>query len=136
MVNDKDIVFVTTTLNTKWLNYQKRLIKNMFPDSKHIIVDGGKNWPNSWFYWIDEVKKCGLETCMTLGMLTEEQSKKLKNSGLVGLGVVAGIAISLQFSAMAQKPTDPPLPLEELRQLADVFGLIKSDYVEYFRRIN
>ncbi|HEX5343610.1 MAG TPA: S41 family peptidase [Duganella sp.] len=56
--------------------------------------------------------------------------KKLKNSGLVGLGVVAGIAISLQFSAMAQKPTDPPLPLEELRQLADVFGLIKSDYVE------
>ncbi|MTV38973.1 S41 family peptidase [Duganella radicis] len=56
--------------------------------------------------------------------------KKLKNSGLVGLGVVAGIAISLQFSAMAQKPVDPPLPLEELRQLADVFGLIKSDYVE------
>ncbi|NVM76719.1 carboxyl-terminal processing protease [Duganella sp. SG902] len=56
--------------------------------------------------------------------------KKLKNSGLVGLGVVAGVAISLQFSAMAQKPVDPPLPLEELRQLADVFGLIKSDYVE------
>ncbi|WP_432380978.1 S41 family peptidase [Duganella sp. P38] len=56
--------------------------------------------------------------------------KKLKNSGLVGLGVVAGVAISLQFSAMAQKPADPPLPLEELRQLADVFGLIKSDYVE------
>ncbi|MGV7211105.1 S41 family peptidase [Oxalobacteraceae bacterium A2-2] len=56
--------------------------------------------------------------------------KKLKNSGLVGLGVVAGIAVSLQFSAMAQKPVDPGLPLEELRQLADVYGLIKSDYVE------
>ncbi|SFL76154.1 S41 family peptidase [Rugamonas rubra] len=56
--------------------------------------------------------------------------KKLKNSGLIGLGVVAGIAVSLQFSAMAQKPVDPALPLEELRQLADVFGLIKSDYVE------
>jgi carboxyl-terminal processing protease len=56
--------------------------------------------------------------------------KKLKNSGLIGLGVVAGIAVSLQFSAVAQKPMDPPLPLEELRQLADVFGLIKSDYVE------
>ncbi|SDG93298.1 MULTISPECIES: S41 family peptidase [unclassified Duganella] len=56
--------------------------------------------------------------------------KKLKNTGLIGVGVVAGIAISLQFSAMAQKPMDPPLPLEELRQLADVFGLIKSDYVE------
>ncbi|KAB8040117.1 S41 family peptidase [Janthinobacterium aquaticum] len=55
---------------------------------------------------------------------------KLKNSGLIGLGVVAGIAVSLQFSAMAQKNVEPALPLEELRQLADVFGLIKSDYVE------
>ena len=55
---------------------------------------------------------------------------KLKNTGLVGLGVMAGIAVSLQFSALAQKQTDLTLPLEELRQLADVFGLIKSDYVE------
>ncbi len=31
---------------------------------------------------IDEVKKTGLETCMTLGMLSEEQSKKLKTAGL------------------------------------------------------
>ncbi|MCE3261572.1 MAG: peptidase [Pseudoduganella sp.] len=56
--------------------------------------------------------------------------KKLKNAGLIGLGVVAGVAVSLQFSAMAQKQVDPALPLEELKQLADVYGLIKSDYVE------
>jgi len=31
---------------------------------------------------IDEVKKTGLETCMTLGMLTDTQSKKLKDAGL------------------------------------------------------
>lgn len=31
---------------------------------------------------IDEVKKTGLETCMTLGMLTDSQSKKLKEAGL------------------------------------------------------
>lgn len=31
---------------------------------------------------VDEVKKTGLETCMTLGMLTEAQSKKLKGAGL------------------------------------------------------
>lgn len=31
---------------------------------------------------IDEVKKTGLETCMTLGMLTDSQSKKLKGAGL------------------------------------------------------
>ncbi len=55
---------------------------------------------------------------------------KLKNSGLVGLGVIAGIAASLQFSALAQKPGDAGLPYDELRQLADVYGLIKSDYVE------
>ncbi len=54
---------------------------------------------------------------------------KLKNFGLIGLGIIAGIAGSMQFDASAQKAT-APLPLEELRQLADVFGLIKSDYVE------
>lgn len=54
---------------------------------------------------------------------------KLKNFGLIGLGVIAGIAGSMQFEANAQKSASP-LPLEELRQLADVFGLIKSDYVE------
>lgn len=31
---------------------------------------------------VDEVKKTGLETCMTLGMLTKEQSDKLKDAGL------------------------------------------------------
>jgi carboxyl-terminal processing protease len=53
-----------------------------------------------------------------------------KNSSLVGLGVIAGVAVSMQFSALAQKPVEPGMPLEELRQLADVYGLIKSDYVE------
>ena len=57
-------------------------------------------------------------------------SIKLKNIGLIGLGVVAGVAGSMQFDAMAQKNVGAPLPIEELRQLADVFGLIKSDYVE------
>ena len=64
----------------------------------------------------------------------------VKNIGLVSLGVAAGFAASLQFSAIAQKapaavaatpaPATAPLPLDELRQLADVYGLIKSDYVE------
>jgi len=55
---------------------------------------------------------------------------KLKNSGLIGLGAIAGVAISMQFSAIAQKPVDQGMPLDELRQLADVYGLIKTDYVE------
>jgi carboxyl-terminal processing protease len=57
-------------------------------------------------------------------------SSKLKNISLVVLGVVVGVGASVQFDAMAQKNAGAPLPLEELRQLADVFGLIKSDYVE------
>ena len=55
---------------------------------------------------------------------------KVKSIGLIGLGMVAGVAASFQFSAAAQKAAGAPLPLEELRQLSDVFGLIKSDYVE------
>jgi carboxyl-terminal processing protease len=55
---------------------------------------------------------------------------KAKNFGLIGLGMVAGVAASFQFSAHAQKEAGAPLPLEELRQLADVYGLIKTDYVE------
>jgi carboxyl-terminal processing protease len=55
---------------------------------------------------------------------------KLKNLGLVGLGLIAGIAGSMQFDAMAQRNANSPLPIEELRTLADVFGLIKTDYVE------
>lgn len=57
-------------------------------------------------------------------------SSKLKNVGLITLGVLAGVAGSMQFDALAQKSAGAPLPVDELRQLADVFGLIKSDYVE------
>ena len=54
---DKRICFVTTTLYTKWLDYQSKIIKDLFPESTHLIIDGRQNWPYSWFYWIDEVKK-------------------------------------------------------------------------------
>lgn len=53
----------------------------------------------------------------------------LKNLGLIGIGVVAGIAGSMQFEAIAQRSAGP-VPYEELHQLTEVFGLIKSDYVE------
>ncbi|CDG85664.1 S41 family peptidase [Janthinobacterium agaricidamnosum] len=55
---------------------------------------------------------------------------KVKSIGLIGLGVAAGFGATMQFSAIAQKIVNAPLPLEELRQLSDVFGLIKTDYVE------
>src|SRR5450830_710557 len=55
---------------------------------------------------------------------------KLKNIGLIGLGMIAGVAASMQLDAIAQKSGAEPLPLEEVRQLTDVFGMIKSNYVE------
>lgn len=55
---------------------------------------------------------------------------KVKSIGLIGLGVLAGIGATMQFPAIAQKVVNAPLPLDELRQLSDVFGLIKTDYVE------
>jgi len=57
-------------------------------------------------------------------------ASKLKNFGLIGFGMFAGVAATMQFDALAQRDSGNPLPVEELRQLADVFGLIKTDYVE------
>jgi carboxyl-terminal processing protease len=55
----------------------------------------------------------------------------LEKTGLVGIGLVAGVAISLHFAALADKETvATPLPVEELRAFSEVFGRIKSDYVE------
>jgi carboxyl-terminal processing protease len=55
---------------------------------------------------------------------------KLKQAGLVCAGLVGGVLISLQFSAMAEKETRNTLPIEELRTFAEVFNAIKQGYVE------
>ncbi len=55
---------------------------------------------------------------------------RLQQIGLVFFGLVAGVLISLNFSANAQKEALAPLPVEELRTFADVFNAIKQGYVE------
>ena len=55
---------------------------------------------------------------------------RIEKIGLIGLGLVAGVLISIQFSAVAEKDSVNSLPIEELRSFAEVFGRIKSDYVE------
>ena len=55
---------------------------------------------------------------------------KLRQAGLVGAGLLGGVLISLQFSAIADKETRASLPIEELRTFAEVFNAIKSGYVE------
>lgn len=54
---------------------------------------------------------------------------KLKVAGLLTLGAVAGALTTIQLQAYARNSL-APLPLEELQQLAAVFGMVKSDYVE------
>jgi carboxyl-terminal processing protease len=54
---------------------------------------------------------------------------KLKVAGFIALGAVAGALTTMQLQAFARGSL-APLPLEELQQLAAVFGMVKSDYVE------
>ena len=55
--------------------------------------------------------------------------QKLKIAGWIAVGAMAGAltTVSLQTAA---RGAFAPLPLEELQQLAAVFGMVKSDYVE------
>jgi carboxyl-terminal processing protease len=53
-----------------------------------------------------------------------------KKAGLIGLGTVLGVLLTLNFSAVAQREAKLPIPYEDLQLLAAVFGKIKSDYVE------
>ena len=54
---------------------------------------------------------------------------KLKMAGWVAVGAVAGALATMQLQATARNSVTQ-LPLEELQQLASVFGMVKSDYVE------
>jgi carboxyl-terminal processing protease len=54
---------------------------------------------------------------------------KLKITGWISLGVMAGALTTVSLQTVA-RGTLAPLPLEELQQLAAVFGMVKSNYVE------
>ena len=54
---------------------------------------------------------------------------KFKQISLVSMGVLIGAALTLNYSAIAEREPEP-LPLEDLRAFSEIFGKIKSDYVE------
>lgn len=59
-------------------------------------------------------------------------SNTIKKSGLILIGVIAGVMLSLNFSAIANKENIEaihPLPIEELRTFAQVFGQIGRAHV-------
>jgi carboxyl-terminal processing protease len=55
---------------------------------------------------------------------------RLRNIGFMIVGAVAGVLISLNFQAIADRTTRSTLPIEELRAFTEVFGAIKTNYVE------
>ncbi len=55
--------------------------------------------------------------------------QKLKITGWVAVGVLAGALTTVSLQTVARGAMSP-LPLEEIQQLSAVFGLIKTDYVE------
>jgi carboxyl-terminal processing protease len=57
------------------------------------------------------------------------KGSRIRQAGLVLVGVVAGVLVSLNFQAIAQRDRSP-LPIEELRAFTEVFGAIKANYVE------
>src|SRR5947209_19005770 len=57
--------------------------------------------------------------------------KRFQQAGLIALGAALGVAASLHFSAVADRQaTTLQLPVDDLRLFSEVFGRIKSDYVE------
>ncbi|MBP6018516.1 MAG: S41 family peptidase [Burkholderiaceae bacterium] len=55
-------------------------------------------------------------------------TRRFSRIGLVVLGALGGVLISVGISAVAQR--GEPLPLKDLQQFANVFSAIKSSYVE------
>jgi len=55
--------------------------------------------------------------------------QKLKIVGWIGVGALAGALTTVSLQTVA-RGNMAPLPLEELQQLAAVFSMVKSDYVE------
>ena len=63
-------------------------------------------------------------------MQVQNKYQRFSKIGLVGSGLALGLMLSLTYSAVAEKMASPQLPLDDLRAFAEVFGKIKSDYVE------
>src|SRR5450830_82576 len=55
--------------------------------------------------------------------------EKLRIAGWISIGVVAGALTTVSLQTVARGSISP-LPLEELQQLAAVFDMVKTDYVE------
>lgn len=56
-------------------------------------------------------------------------TRKFSPVSWIVIGALAGVGATMSLQSLA-RGSGSPLPLDEMRQLAGVFGMIKSDYVE------
>ena len=56
MIDEKEIVFVTTSCDDFLLKKQQEIITKLFPNSDKIVVTEG-SWPHKWFNWIPLMKE-------------------------------------------------------------------------------
>ena len=70
-----------------------------------------------------------METQGKTAPASRDWKQHARRAGWIGGGFLAGVAISLQLPAIAERETRG-LPIEELRSFAEVFNAIKQGYVE------
>lgn len=60
---------------------------------------------------------------------TQRKNRTFRPVAWVVIGALAGAGVTVSLQSIA-RGSGSPLPLDEMRQLAGVFGMIKNDYVE------
>jgi carboxyl-terminal processing protease len=63
-------------------------------------------------------------------MQVKNKTRGFAKLGLISIGLMLGLLLSLTYSAVAEKMVKQQLPIEDLRAFAEVFGKVKTDYVE------
>lgn len=63
-------------------------------------------------------------------MFVKNKFKGFAKLGFISMGLILGLMLSLTYSAVAEKMVKQQLPIDDLRAFAEVFGKVKSDYVD------
>jgi len=74
-------------------------------------------------------RSCAKRASPALNRSKIYMGQNLKTAGWISLGIIAGALTTVSLQTVARAAL-APLPLEELQQLAAVFGMVKSNYVE------
>ncbi len=111
-LRDDEIVFVTTTRFTPWLEWSQAAIAAELPGSRRIVVDGRKGWPEVWFRWMRRVRRarerwvCLLdEDCFLCGRAgLGSIVARMHETGSAVAGVPDAFYVPRPFNELAMNP--------------------------------